>query len=115
MSMQKKWYRLDTAALIFPAVARRDWSNAFRFSVCLNEEIDPPTLQQAVDDMTARFPSFFVTLHRGVFWYYLEESGQRVTVRPDWAYPLTWLMSTVFLTGYILRADWVHAFAREKD
>ena len=91
MSMQKKWYRLDTAALIFPAVARRDWSNAFRFSVCLNEEIDPPTLQQAVDDMTARFPSFFVTLHRGVFWYYLEESGQRVTVRPDWAYPLTFM------------------------
>ena len=33
----------------------------------------------------------------------------------NWAYPLTWLMSTVFLTVYILRADWVHAFEREKD
>ena len=58
--MQKKWYRLDTAALIFPAIARKDWSNAFRVSATLTEQIDPGILQQAVDDMRYRFPSFFV-------------------------------------------------------
>jgi len=89
--MQKKWYRLDTAALIFPAVARRNWSNAFRVSAALRDEVDPALLQQAADELRPRFPSFFVTLRRGFFWHYLEESRERVTVRPDYAYPLTFM------------------------
>ena len=31
----------------------------------------------------------------------------------NWVYPLTWLLSTVFLTIYTVRADWVHSFERE--
>ena len=31
----------------------------------------------------------------------------------NWAYPLTWFFSAVFLTVYILRADWVHSFEKE--
>ena len=89
--MQRDWYRLDTAALIFPAIARNDWSNAFRLSATLTEEIDPALLQQAADEMENRFPSFFVTLHKGLFWYYLEKSRRHVTVRPDYAYPLTFM------------------------
>ena len=89
--MQKEWFRLDTAALIFPATARRDWCNGFRLSVSLKEPVDPELLQRAVDDMTVRFPSFFVTLQRGAFWYYLEKSRERVTVQPDYAYPLTFM------------------------
>ena len=91
--MQKKWYRLDTAALIFPAIARRDWSNAFRVSVTLTEPIDPDILQQAANDMRVRFPSFFVTLKKGFFWYYLEESDLPVKVQSDYAYPLTFMSS----------------------
>ncbi len=91
--MQKNWYRLDTAALIFPAVARRDWCNAFRLSATLSENIDPELLQRASDELEKRFPSFFVALHKGVFWYYLEEHRQRVTVQPDYAYPLTFMSS----------------------
>lgn len=87
----KKWYRLDTAALIFPATARRDWCNAFRLSAGLCEEVDPEVLQRAVDEMAPRFPSFFVTLRRGFFWYYLEQSRERVSVRADYAYPLTFM------------------------
>ena len=89
--MQKKWYRLDTAALIFPAIARRDWSNAFRVSATLTEPVDPDILQQAVDDMRCRFPSFFVTLKKGFFWYYLEESDLGVKVQEGYAYPLTFM------------------------
>lgn len=89
--MQKNWYRLDTAALIFPAVARRDWCNAFRLSATLTEEIDPEILQRAVDDTRRRFPFYFVALRRGVFWYYLEESGRQVRVRRDYAYPLAFM------------------------
>ena len=101
-SRQKKWFRLDTAALIFPAVASKDWSNAFRLSATMTEEVDPVLLQEAADDMKTRFPSFFVSLHRGFFWYYLEESPQRVTVQPDFAYPLTF-MSTRELRQNCLR------------
>ncbi len=91
--MHRKWYRLDTAALIFPATARRDWSNAFRVSATLNEPVDPEILQRAADELRRRFPSFFVTLHKGFFWYYLEESEQPVSVRSDFAYPLTFMSS----------------------
>ncbi len=91
--MQKNWYRLDTAALIFPSIIRRDWSNAFRVSACLTDEVDPEILQQAVDALRRRFPSYYVTLRKGVFWYYLEESRERVTVQSDYAYPLTFMSS----------------------
>ena len=91
--MAKNWYRLDTAALIFPAIARRDWSNAFRVSATLDEPIDPDTLQRAADDLRPRFPSFYVTLRKGAFWYYLEHSSARVLVRQDYAYPLSFMSS----------------------
>lgn len=91
--MQKKWYRLDTAALIFPAITRRDWSNVFRLSATLEEPVDPQVLQRAVDDLRPRFPTFFVSLRKGFFWYYLKECESGVRVQPDYAYPLTFMSS----------------------
>ena len=91
--MQNNWYRLDTAALIFPAITRRDWSNAFRVSACLKDEVDAEILQQAVDALRPRFPSYYVTLRKGVFWYYLEESREPVRVQNEYAYPLTFMSS----------------------
>ena len=91
--MQKYWYRLDTAALIFPATRRRNWANAFRVSACLKEDVDTEILQQAVDGLRHRFPSYYVTLRRGLFWYYLEESREQVRVRRDYAYRLTFMSS----------------------
>ncbi|MBO4228847.1 MAG: hypothetical protein J5938_00655 [Clostridia bacterium] len=91
--MQKNWYRLDTAALLFPAISRRDWCNAFRVSATLTEAIDPVILQRATEDLRTRFPGFFVSLRKGLFWYYLEESSEPVTVRSDYAYPLTFMSS----------------------
>ena len=46
--MKKQWYRLDNAALIFPAVMRKNWNNVFRVSVTLKEKVDPKILEQAV-------------------------------------------------------------------
>lgn len=73
MSQKRRWYRLDNAALIFPAVHRRTWANMFRFSFTFVDPIDPAILQMAVDNMQKRFPSCFVRLRQGAFWYYLEE------------------------------------------
>lgn len=87
--MSKFWLRLDNAALIFPAVKRHDWCNAFRQSVSLREDIDPAILQQTANDLKPRFPSLYVRLRKGIFWYYLEEIGGLLTVGQDFAYPLT--------------------------
>lgn len=82
---------LDNAALIFPAIRRRNWNNVFRQSVTLREDIDPLLLQRAVDELMPRFPSFYLRLRRGVFWYYLEEVKSPPKVQEDYAYPLTFM------------------------
>ena len=64
----RRWFRLDNAALIFPAIMRRNWNNCFRLSVTLRGEVDPDCLARAVGDLKERFPTFFVRLRRGVFW-----------------------------------------------
>ncbi len=85
----RRWFRLDNAALIFPAIMRRDWNNCFRLSVTLREPVDPDCLARAVADLHDRFPTFFVRLRRGVFWYYLDDVRTPVCVQPEYAYPLT--------------------------
>ena len=82
---------LDNAALIFPAIRRKNWNNVFRESVNLSEDVDPAILQQAVDDLMPRFPSFYVRLRRGFFWYYLEEAASPPRIQEDYAYPLTFM------------------------
>ena len=69
--MSRSFLRLDNAALIFPAIRRRDWINVFRQSVTLQEPVDPEILQQAVDDLAPRFRSMYVRLCTGVFWCYM--------------------------------------------
>ena len=32
----------------------------------------------------------------------------------SWAYPLTWSLSTIVFTLFLLKSDWVHAFERKK-
>lgn len=91
------WMRLDNAALIFPAVRRRDWTNAFRVSATLTEQVEPELLQQAVEDLLPRFPSMYVSLHRGLFWYYLQKLKRAPRVMPEGACPL------IHMTGRELR------------
>ena len=81
--------RLDNAALIFPAIRRRRWVNVFRVSATLRQPVDPVLLQQAVDDLKPRFPSMYVRLKAGMFWYYLQQIPGTPRVREDYAFPLT--------------------------
>ena len=93
MPEPQKWMRLDNAAKIFPAVKRRDWSNVFRLSATLRQPVDPQRLQEAVALVAPRFPSMFVSLHRGLFWYYLEQLPEPPQVRPDSGCPLIHMTS----------------------
>lgn len=87
--MKKQWYRLDNAALIFPAVMRRNWNNVFRVSVTLKDKVDPEVLTRAAEDLLPRFPTIFVRLKTGFFWYYLETVGEAPKAEEDYAWPLT--------------------------
>ena len=69
----RRWFRLDNAALIFPAIMRRHWSNCFRLSVTLHEDVDPAVLERAAAELAPRFPTVFVRLRTGFFWYFLEQ------------------------------------------
>ena len=44
-----RWLRLDNAAKIYPAARSQRWSNVFRLSVTLNEDVDTAVLQSALD------------------------------------------------------------------
>lgn len=80
---ERQWYRLDNAAKLYPAVRNSRWSANFRVSVTLREEIDPKRLQQAVNATMYRLTNFRLKLHRGLFWYYLEEDPYPNLVQPD--------------------------------
>ena len=87
--MKKKWYRLDNAALIFPAVMRKNWNNVFRVSLTLKDQVDPEVLSRAAADLLNRFPTMFVRLRTGFFWYYLETVSEAPKAEEDYAWPLT--------------------------
>ena len=91
MSMEGKlrWMRLDNAAKIYPAARRQNWSNVFRLSATLTEEVDRTVLQSALDVTVRRFPSIGARLRRGVFWYYLEQLTHAPSIKDECSYPLT--------------------------
>ncbi len=90
LSAEKKlrWLRLDNAAKIYPAARSNTWSNVFRLSATLKEDVDCAILQNALDVTVRRFPSISARLRRGVFWYYLEELSEVPRVREEHSFPL---------------------------
>lgn len=80
MSMEHKntevWYRLDLSAIVYPTLQRRDFSSVYRLSVVLKEEVNPEVLQQAVDLVMPRFPTYKAAIRKGVFWRYLEPNSR---------------------------------------
>ena len=90
MAQKKKlrWMRLDNAAKIYPAARRNNWSNVFRLSFTLKEEVDPAVLQRALDVTVKRFPSIAARLRRGLFWYYLQQLPQAPQLSREGSYPL---------------------------
>ena len=71
---KKSWYKLDNAAKIYPAISSEKRGSMFSLSAVLTESIDGEVLNEAVNIILERFPTFKVKLKRGVFWYYLEEN-----------------------------------------
>lgn len=83
-----RWMRLDNAAKIYPAARRQNWSNVFRVSATLIEDVDKDVLRSALDVTARRFPSMAVRLRRGAFWYYLQQVEQLPEIREEIGHPL---------------------------
>jgi len=76
-----KHFPLDMAGAVFPAARTRDQNETHRIGFLLKEEVDPGRLRRALEDLHPRFPSFFVSVRRGFFWYYLERTRRLDTAR----------------------------------
>lgn len=80
----KTWYRLDLSATVYPTLQRKDFSSVYRLSVLLKEDVQPDVLQKAVDIALKRFPTYKVSIRKGLFWRYLEPNNRPGPfVQPD--------------------------------
>ncbi len=86
-----RWVRLDNAAKIYPAARRRNWSNIYRQSVTLHEDVDTAVLQSALDVTVKRFPSIAARLRKGMFWYYLQQVDVAPAIQEEYSYPLVYM------------------------
>ncbi len=68
----ERWYKLDSAGILYSALQSEEYSSIYRFSAIMTEPVDPQALQRAIDRVMPRFPSFAVRIRKGLFWYYLE-------------------------------------------
>ena len=86
-----RWVRLDNAAKIYPAARRKNWSNVYRQSVTLYEDVDCSVLSAALDVTVKRFPSIAARLRKGLFWYYLQQVDTAPAIREEYSYPLVYM------------------------
>lgn len=92
------WFKLDNAAKIYPASHNRYWSNLYRLSVTLKEEVDLKTLEQALKNTIPRFPSIAARLSKGLFWYYLRPIDTPPDILAEYSYPLSYMSKKEFKT-----------------
>lgn len=88
------WFPLDVAGIIYPNARRYGWCTTYRFAFIMKEEVDPVLLKQALKDIAPRFPSFFVKVKAGLFWYYLERTDDLDIVEPEDYYPCRYIETT---------------------
>ncbi len=83
-----RWLRLDNAAKIYPAARNEKWSNVFRMSATLRDEIDTAVLRRAWEVTIKRVPFLAARLRKGVFWYYLEPVTEVPIISEERSCPL---------------------------
>ena len=81
------WFPLDVAATIYPSARTRNWNYTFRIGFLLKEDVHPGLLREALGDIHKRFPSFFVAMRHGLFWYYLQPMDNFDIVKREREYP----------------------------
>ena len=85
------WVKLDNAAKIYPAASSHTWSNVFRQSVTLKEEVDAEVLRSALETTVKRFPTIAARLGKGAFWYYLQQVDGAPALKEEQSFPLIYM------------------------
>ena len=86
-SFDRIWFPVDNAANLYCAAKRHNWARTLRLSLVLDAPVQPDVLQQALDDLCERIPTFCSTVRNGFFWNYFERTGVRVRVREECDFP----------------------------
>ena len=74
--------KVDTSALVHPALMNENTINVYRISVSMKDPVDPDILQQALNAMVKRYPMICCRMAKDNFWYYTESLG-KITVTED--------------------------------
>ncbi len=85
------WHRLDNTANLFPVITSKKFSNVYRLSITLQEDVTPELLQQALTTVLPWFPSFHVRLRHGFFWSYLEANHHDALIAQEDDYPCQYI------------------------
>lgn len=96
----KRWYKLDNAAKIFPPTTEQYDPKTFRFVVALKEEIVETFLLEALKETLKDYPIFHSTLKKGFFWYYLEESESKPIVTKEEKIPCDFIRGILYRVTY---------------
>ncbi|MEL4105861.1 hypothetical protein AAFA46_03315 [Oscillospiraceae bacterium WX1] len=105
---ENRWYKLDNAAKIYPAVTNANRASVYRMSVELMKNVNPKVLQTALTLTLRRFPTFDVRMQRGLFWYYFEHNPGSATVSEELA-PICRPVNLRETNGYLFRVTYYHA------
>ncbi|MGC9374265.1 MAG: hypothetical protein ACP5DQ_04395 [Bacteroidales bacterium] len=77
------WYPLDNAAKIYPAIQSDELTNVYRIAVVLKDRVKIAHLINIIPTLEKRFPYYKVTLKKGFFWYYLEQTNTPIQLIVD--------------------------------
>lgn len=105
---ENRWYRLDNAAKIYPAVSNAKRASVYRMSVELFEKVNPEILQTALTQTLPRFPTFGVRMQKGLFWYYFEQNLKKAAVLLESA-PICRPIDLRETNGYLFRVNYYNA------
>ena len=86
-NIRENWFKLDNAALIYPAIGSAQWNSVFRMSVITRQPVDKDKLQQALDLTLLRYPFYNVSLREGMFWHYFQVLESKPLIEPEKDYP----------------------------
>ncbi|MBR4580276.1 MAG: hypothetical protein IKO32_03475 [Lachnospiraceae bacterium] len=80
---QDRWYRIDNVAKVFLASANDRDTRTFRMTCTLKDEIEKDILQKAVLLALKERPQYHVTILRGLFWFYMEQTDDLPVVEEE--------------------------------
>lgn len=81
--MDQTSYAIDSSAILYLALMRRNHTNSYRITATMDQEVDPTALQQAMDRIYRRFPTIIAGFRRSLLRYRVVPAAAAPMVLPD--------------------------------